>query len=101
MPFAFSEIAVIATYHEEFPSDYKPTVEDLHDWDDQLVQTYASRLEQVLAEFQVAITRENKSRVLMLAVASNGADGSLTQIRNACRYFQHTSGLDLDVEPDA
>src|ERR1700745_3636532 len=99
MAFAFSELAILWTFHNQFPSQYSPTSADLHEWDDQLVNRYDAKLNDLLAEYGIPITRENRSRILMLAVVSAGGDGTRTQVRNACKYFKNASALDLDPEP--
>lgn len=99
MPMAFNELAVLWTYHEAFPSKYEPSVAELADWDDQLVAMYDGRLTEVLTEMNLSLTRENKSRVLMLTVVSAGS-APKTQVRNACRFYVHARDLDMDVDPN-
>lgn len=92
--------AVVWTYHEAFPSKYTPSVAELKSWDDQLVQTYKQKLRDVLSEFRIPFTGEHKSRVLILGVVSSGAAGRKTQVRNACKYYRHTTALEVDATTD-
>lgn len=94
MAFDYTEYCVIWTYHHANPADYTPTASELDDWDTQLVQTYEAKLLELMPQFDIPITTENKSRVVALAEVSNGQSPGV-RVRNACRYFAAVSALQL------
>jgi hypothetical protein len=96
MAFYYTESVVLWTYHQENPSDNNPSMNDLSRWDRDLVQSYEGRLRQILPENNIPVTRETKSRILLLATVSNGGTVE-TQIRNACEYYVNAWNMDLDL----
>lgn len=95
MAFNYSEIVVLWTYHQYKPTDYAPTTTKLTNWDKKLFASYEDALKEILAEKGIPLTRENKSRVLLLAKISQGGPIK-AQVRNACEYYANVSGINLE-----
>lgn len=94
-----NEFVVLWTYHQEKPADYEPKTAALLEWDQTLVERYESKLTKYMQEFEVPMTRENKSRIVALAQVSNGSVSG-TRLRNASRYYSFVSQLSLDEGMD-
>jgi hypothetical protein len=90
----YSEFCVLCTFHFDSPGTLQPTVADLQNWDSLLKQTYENKLVQVMNQRGISLTRENKSRIVALAVLSNGKLPA-TRLRHACDFFVHTMSLPL------
>jgi hypothetical protein len=95
MGFNYNESVVLWTYHKDKPGDYNPTINKLNKWDKDLFDSYENKLVELLNEYEIPISRETKSRVLLLATVSNGETISM-KVRNACKYYMNTWGIDLD-----
>ena len=99
MPLHYDDEIVIWTYHYARNDDPAPSAEELQDWDRQLFDTYDDALRDELPQHGIALTRRNKSRIVLLAEGSDGKK-PVTRVRSACVYFANATQLDLDEEPD-
>lgn len=95
MSFNYNESVVLWTFHRKNPSVYAPTINQLNAWDQELFGSYENKLIEILSDAGIPLSRETKSRVLLLATVSNGGTVPM-QVRNACRYYVNTWGQDLD-----
>lgn len=96
MAFNYSESVVLWSYHENNPSNYSPTISQLNKWDRDLFANYEDKLIELLNEYEIPVSRETKSRVLLLATFSNGGTVAI-KVRNACKYYAHAWSLNLDA----
>lgn len=95
MALHYSEFCVLCTYHFDKPGTLQPSVDALRTWDSTLRQTYEDALIPMMNERGIALSRENKSRIVAFAVLSNGKLPT-TRLRHGCDFFQHTMSLALD-----
>lgn len=96
MAFDYSEFCVLWTYRNAKPDQYAPTSADLDGWDTELGGVYEEKLVAIMTELGIALTRENKSRIVAYAEVSNGSVAG-TRLRNGAKFFLATKDLDLDV----
>lgn len=94
MALHYSEFCVLWTYHFDDAKRLQPSVTDLQGWDRTLRSTYEEKLVPMMTERGIALTRENKSRIVALAAVSDGKLAA-TRLRHACDFFQHTGTLPL------
>ncbi len=80
-------------YHLRYPTNETPTREQLLAYDEALFKRYDPLLVQIMDEYGIRRTPGNKSTVMLLARVSNG--NARNQVRSACRYFLHVSGVHL------
>lgn len=99
MSLHYDDEIVIWTYHIANPDKYRPTPDDMKEFDQDLFDTYEDSLTSILPDFAIALTRRNKSRIVLLAAVSNGTQPG-RRVRNACNYFAHATTLDLDEPPN-
>lgn len=95
MSFNYNESVVFWSYHFDSPGEYEPSNDDLSQWDQDLFNSYEDTLVVKMTEAEIPLNRENKSRVLLLALVSNGGTVAI-KVRNACRYYRHVWMTDLD-----
>jgi len=94
MSFNYNESVVFWSYHIDSPSDYNPSNNKLSDWDQSLFDAYEDDLIEKMTDEEIPINRENKSRVLLAALVSNGGTVSL-KVRNACKYYKNVWMRDI------
>lgn len=92
MPFHYSNTAVWWSYHNDKPAKYDPTTQNLIDWDAQLITTYEEALTDILPEFNLTTDKRTKSRVIQLAIVSNGSSVR-AQVRNACKFLANAMAV--------
>jgi len=88
MALHYSKPAVIFAFHRRDPADLAPTVAELEQEDADLFEGFDGLLEEQMPLFGIEVTRRSKSRVLMLALVSNGATRRVKTV-SACRYYAH------------
>lgn len=96
MAFDYSEFCVLWTYRNAKRDKYAPTSADLDGWDTELREVYEEKLVAIMDELGIALTRENKSRIVAYAEISNGTAAGM-RLRNAAKYFLATKELPLDT----
>ena len=94
MAFEYSEYCVVWTYHNANAGTYDPSSHDLDDWDTALHAIYEEKLQEIMPEFGITVTTENRSRVVALAEVSNGGSPG-ARVRNACKYYANVLSLSL------
>jgi hypothetical protein len=95
MPLHYEDEIVIWTYHFARTDDADPTEQEVRDWDVNLFDTYEEALKAELPAHGIALTRHNKSRIVLLAEGSTGQRAT-TRVRKACEFFVNATALDLD-----
>lgn len=88
MPLHYDKITVLFGFHQRLPASYTPTVEELEQEDADLFDGYDAHLEEQLPAHDIEVSRTTKSRVLLLALTSNGATRRV-KTTNACKYYAH------------
>jgi hypothetical protein len=86
MALHYDKVTVLLRYRQHFPDTLEPTAGQLAAEDAALFAHYDHHLEEQLPLHGIAVTRTTKSRVLMLALVSEG-QGRRTRTRKACRYY--------------
>ena len=88
MPLHYSKPAVLFALHNRVPANYTPTKEEFEKEDADLFDGYDAHLEEQLSAHGIDVTRRTKSRVLTLALVSNGSTRRV-KVVNACKYYAH------------
>ena len=91
MALHYDKVTVLLRYRQHFPDRFAPSAEQLEEEDAALFAHYDHHLEEQLPLHGIAVTRTTKSRVLMLALVSDG-QGRRTRTRQACRYYARAWG---------
>jgi len=86
MTFHYSDQAVLWAYHNDKPSAYNPSLQDLEAFDNDLHGKYEVKLVEEMTSAGIDVDKRTKSRILMLAKVSNG-QSVRKKVRNACRYY--------------
>ena len=94
MPLNYRENHIKWTYLPKKGPD--PSKEDLTDWDETLFKRYEDLVVEIMPDFEIVVSPENKSTIVMLSLFSRG-QGRRTKVTNACRYFALTRALDLSL----
>ena len=82
-----TEIVLLSYYVHE--GDRRPKPQKLDRWEQELFDFYDDSLEEILPEFDIPLTKPNKSLVVMLALSAAGTDPDL-RVERACEYFKFT-----------
>ena len=98
MALNYDDEIVIWTYYYARNDDKDPSTDEITGWDKTLFATYELVLNSEMPQHGIALTRRNKSRIVLLAQGSNGKR-PVTRVRNACEYFVNAAKLDTDIVP--
>lgn len=88
MPLHYDKVTVLSGFHQRLPASYTPTAEELEQEDADLFDGYDAHLEEQLPAHGIEVSLTTKSRVLLLALVSNGATRRVKTV-NACKYYAH------------
>ncbi len=88
MALHYDKVTVLFGFHQRQPASYTPTQQELEQEDADLFAGYDAHLEEQLPAHGIEVSRTTKSRVLLLALVSNGATRRVKTV-NACKYYVH------------
>ena len=92
MALHYDKVTVLFGFHQRVPASYTPTTEELEQEDTDLFDGYDAHLDEQLPAHGIEVSRTTKSRVLLLALVSNGATRRVKTV-NACKYYAHAWDL--------
>ncbi len=93
MPLHFDNDIIKWTYRMETRDRHRPSASELAEWEETLHARYAPFLAAEMQSAGISDTRKNRSVLALLIMATKGRGQQ--KVRNACRYFQNVSGIEV------